>query len=109
MRTPVRRRVLVALLLVGAALADMPAVYVLVRDGALAPLVSLAFGFLAMGLAWGAGFELEARRSWFVKLCAGAGALQIVGALAPLGLPLWPLVVSGALAGVALALSWTRE
>ena len=102
------RQVSVSALLILASLADMPAVYVLIADAATSPLVSLPFGFLAMGLAWAAGFEFEQRRLWFVKLAAALGALQIAGALAPLGLPLWPLVVSGALAGAALVISLAR-
>jgi hypothetical protein len=97
--------VAVALLLVGAALADLPAVYLLLGDATVRPAVSLSFGFLAMGLAWAAGFELERRRLWFVKLAALAGALEIAAAFAPLGLPRWPLVASGALALTALVIS----
>lgn len=100
-----RASVATSLLLIAAALADMPAVYVLVARARTPPALSLGFGFLSMGLAWAAGFELEGRRAWFVKLAAALGALQVVAAFAPIGLPLAPLVASGALAGSAFVIA----
>lgn len=63
------------LLLVGAAVVQLPLVYALVgRDDPPIPIV-LSAGLLSMGLAWSAGCSLEDRRKGTVRGIAAAGAL----------------------------------
>jgi hypothetical protein len=107
----VRGRLLGAIPLVAAALANLPAVYVLVANDDAPPVVALGFGFLAMGLAWAAGFRIEGRRRWFVLVMSAAGLLEGLAAATPPvdallrgGGARWWLVASGALSALAGAL-----
>jgi hypothetical protein len=72
----VREKLLGAAFFVLAALANLPIVYRLVGADAAPPLLTLAFGFVAMGLAWGGGFHLEGRHRWFVLLTGVLGVLE---------------------------------
>lgn len=75
-----RERLPVTSLLVAASLANLPVVYVLVRDSATDPFVALAAGFVAMGLAWAAGFHVQAKRPRLVRTLAALGVLEAAGA-----------------------------
>lgn len=67
-------------LLVTAALLHLPIVYLLVRDATQLPVLTLAVGLLAMGLAWSGGVTLEGRRAGTVRALAALGVAE--GALA---------------------------
>lgn len=79
-----REKLLAASPLVVAALADLPVVYGLVPRDDLSPAVALAFGFLAMGLAWAAGFVIEGRRRAFSLFVCGLGVAEGAAALVPI-------------------------
>lgn len=100
-----RERIPVASLLVAASLANLPVVYVLVRDSTTDPFVALTSGFVAMGLAWAAGFHVQAKRPRLVKALAAIGVLEAAGALFPdlADARVW-LVVAAALSLVAFGL-----
>lgn len=110
-----RDRLIAATPLLGAALVNMPVVYQLVLWGRASPLIAMLCGFLAMGLAWGAGFVIEGRKRWFALFVAGLGLLEGVASLAPIepvlggGVRVY-LAVAGVLSLLALVLvGRTRE
>ena len=78
-----RDKLIAAVPFLGAALANLPIVYHLVLWDGTSPWLPLIFGFLAMGLAWGAGFIIEERRRWYALAIGVVGVLEGVGALAP--------------------------
>lgn len=75
-----RARLVTAALLLGAALSNLPVVYVLIKTDHASPPIALTFGFLSMGLGWAAGFLIENKRRWFVVLASAVGVLEL-GAL----------------------------
>jgi hypothetical protein len=103
----VRARWVAAGLLVLAALFDLPVVYRVAAEDRLPPPVALGFGFLAMGLAWGAGFQIEGRRRWFVLLAGVVGALQVAAPLA--GVPGWPWAAASGAASVGALVVALRD
>ena len=92
-----------------ASLANLPVVYLLLRREATQPLVVLGVGFVAMGLAWAAGFHVQAKRPRLVQALALPGLAQTGLAFVP-GYEearLFVIAVT-ALSLVALALAWRR-
>jgi len=79
----VRAKLLAASPLVAAAVVNLPVVYGLVSRDDLSPAIALAFGFLAMGLAWAAGFVIEGRRRAFSLVVCGLGVAEAAAALVP--------------------------
>lgn len=63
-------------LMVAAALAHLPLVYLLVADATLGPPIAVGVGLLAMGLAWSGGVSLEGRRRGTARAMAFAGILE---------------------------------
>jgi hypothetical protein len=101
-------------LLVGAALVQLPLVYTLVAREEVSPPVALAVGALSMGLAWSAGCSLEDRRRGTVRGIALAGALAPLLAFAPsfpVRLAAWELgllLACSVLSAAGLVLLWRR-
>ncbi|GEM_PF-4482027 len=102
-------------LLSGAAVANLPVVYTLVRPDldATARLFALFLGLLSMGLAWAAGASLEDRRRRSVAIVGALGVLSPLLAVAPvardtLGGGLAWLLVGAALSLAALGMLAAR-
>lgn len=98
-----RERLPVTGLLVGASLANLPVVYVLVAGGD--PMALLA-GFVAMGLAWAGGFHVQGKRPGLVMALAGIGVVESVAVFVPAFAEVRPwLLLAAGLSLMALALA----
>lgn len=96
-------------LLVAASLANLPVVYLLLAQGATEsePLVVLGAGFVAIGLAWAAGFHVQAKRPRLVQLLILPGLAEAGLAFVPGYAAARPFVLATAgLALAALFLAW---
>lgn len=78
-----RERLAASGTLVLASLANLPIVYAMVADGATDRWIVLFIGFLAMGLAWAAGFHAQGKRRLLVLGIAGVGVLEAAAAPLP--------------------------
>lgn len=109
---PGPKRPLATVLLVAAALAHLPLVYLLVGDSARSPALVIAIGLLSMGLAWSGGVSLEGRRQGTVRaismLAIAEGAIVFAPLDPPLGSARWLFLVVAALAGGALWIVLSR-
>ena len=104
-----RERLPVVGLLVAASLVNLPVVYHLLQRDATQPLVVLAVGFVAMGLAWAAGFHVQAKRPRLVQLLILPGLAQAGLAFVPGYAVARPFVlVASGLALAGLVLAWRR-
>lgn len=99
-----RSRPVATVALVLAGVADLPVVYYVVAELGSPPLVSVALGLLAMGLAWAGGCALEGRRRRTLLLLSLLGTLQALLALVP---ALRGLVPDAALAWVVASAAFS--
>lgn len=98
-------------LLVAASLANLPVVYLLLARGATEtqPLVVLAVGFVAMGLAWAAGFHVQAKRPRLVQALVVPGLAQAGLAFVPGYAAARPFILLASILSLAgLFLAWRR-
>lgn len=103
-----RERLPVVGLLVAASLANLPVVYLLLQREATQPLVVLGVGFVAMGLAWAAGFHVQSKRPRLVQALVLPGLAQSGLALVPGYEAARPFVLAvTALSVAALFFAWS--
>ena len=106
---PLRERLPVLGLLVAASLANLPVVYLLLQRADTEPLVVLGVGLVAMGLAWAAGFHVQAKRPRLVQALIVPGLAEAGLAFVPGYAAARPFVLgTAALSLAGLFLAWRR-
>ena len=106
-----RERLPVVGILVAASLANLPVVYLLLAQGATEtqPFVVLGVGFVAMGLAWAAGFHVQGKRPRLVQALVLPGLAEAGLAFVPGYGPARPFVLLASVLSLAgLFLAWRR-
>ena len=107
-----RERLPVVGILVAASLANLPVVYLLLARGATEtePLVVLGVGFVAMGLAWAAGFHVQGKRPRLVQTLVLPGLAEAGLAFVPGYASARPFVLLASVLSLAgLFLAWRRN